>query len=230
MSSSRLELIIDSRQAERELRQLQGRLDNLDRAGVQAQRSARGLSSALSSVQTVALAAGGAFAAMGLSSLGQDVFNTVASVEKMRASLVTVTGSIESANAAWDQMREFAKTTPFELDQSVQAFIRMKALGLDPTEEALRSFANTSAAMGTDLMQMVEAVADATTGEFERLKEYGIKASQDGEKVALTFQGTTTTIGNNAKEIQSYLETIGNTNFADADIDQMERQSEQSKR
>lgn len=222
MSSSRLELVIDSRQAERELRQLQGRLDGVERAGTQAQSSASGLSRELGGLRTVALAASGAFAAMGITSLGRDVFNTVASVEKMRASLVTVTGSIDSANAAWDQMREFAKTTPFELDQSVQAFIRMKALGLDPTEEALRSFANTSAAMGTDLMQMVEAVADATTGEFERLKEYGIRASQDGERVALTFQGTTTTIGNNAKEIQSYLENIGNTNFADAAIDQMD--------
>ena len=222
MAESRLELVIDSRSAERELRRLEGRLQGVDRAGDRADRSVQGLGRELGGLRTVALAAGGAFAAMGISSLGRDVFNTVASVEKMRASLETVTGSIGSANAAWDQMREFAKTTPFELDQSVKAFIRMKSLGLDPTEDALRSFANTSAAMGTDLMQMVEAVADATTGEFERLKEYGIKASQDGDKVALTFQGNTTSIRNNAREIQRYLENIGNTNFADAAIDQMD--------
>ena len=30
--------------------------------------------------------------------------------------------------------------------------------------------------MGKDITQMIEAVADAATGEFERLKEFGIKA------------------------------------------------------
>ena len=81
----------------------------------------------------------------------------------------------------------------------------MKSLGLVPTESALKSFGNTSAAMGKDLTQMIEAVADATTGEFERLKEFGIKAKQNGDEVSLTFQGVTTTIGNNAQEITRYL-------------------------
>ena len=35
--------------------------------------------------------------------------------------------------------------------------------------------------MGKSLNQMIEAVADATTGEFERLKEFGIKARTHGE-------------------------------------------------
>jgi hypothetical protein len=39
--------------------------------------------------------------------------------------------------------------------------------------------------MGKDMMQMIEAVADASTGEFERLKEFGIKASKQGDQVAL---------------------------------------------
>ncbi|MGK0545349.1 hypothetical protein ACSEE7_07575 [Halomonas cupida] len=220
--SSRLELVIDSRSGERSLKRVKRGLDDVDRAGDRAQDSARGMGRELGNLRTVALAAGGALAAMGVTSFSRDVFNTVSSVEKMRASLATVTGSIEGANSAWEQMREFAKTTPFELEQSVQGFIRMKSLGLDPTERAMRSFANTAAAMNTDLMQMVEAVADATVGEFERLREYGIRASQDGDRVSLTFQGVTTEIGNNAREIQQYLENIGNTNFADAAIDQMD--------
>lgn len=220
--SSRLELVIDSRSGEQSLKRVERGLDDVDRAGDRAQDSARGMGRELGNLRTVALAAGGALAAMGVTSFSRDVFNTVSSVEKMRASLATVTGSIEGANSAWEQMREFAKTTPFELEQSVQGFIRMKSLGLDPTERAMRSFANTAAAMNTDLMQMVEAVADATVGEFERLREYGIRASQDGDRVSLTFQGVTTEIGNNAREIQQYLENIGNTNFADAAIDQMD--------
>ena len=70
--------------------------------------------------------------------------------------------------------------------------------------------------MGKDLMQFIEAVADASTSEFERLKEFGIKAKQEGDKVSFTFQGVTKTIGNNAKEIEEYLIKIGENEFAGA--------------
>ena len=222
MSSSRLELVIDSRQAQRELDRLEGRLHGVERASDRTERSMQTLTGSISSIRTVAMAAGGWFAAMGVSSFGRDVFNTVAGIEKMRASLVTMTGSIEGANEAWEQMREFAKTTPFELEQSVQAFIRMKGMGLDPTEESMRAFANTAAATGKDLMQMVEAVADAATGEYERLKEFNIKSSAQGDEVAFTFQGVTTTIKNSSEEIVRYLENIGNTTFSGAAIAQVD--------
>lgn len=222
MSSSRLELVIDSRQAQRELDRLEGRLHGVERASDRTERSMQTLTGSISSIRTVAMAAGGWFAAMGVSSFGRDVFNTVAGIEKMRASLVTMTGSVEGANEAWEQMREFAKTTPFELEQSVQAFIRMKGMGLDPTEESMRAFANTAAATGKDLMQMVEAVADAATGEYERLKEFNIKSSAQGDEVAFTFQGVTTTIKNSSEEIVRYLENIGNTTFSGAAIAQVD--------
>ena len=48
------------------------------------------------------------------------------------------------------------------------------------------------------------------------LKEFGIKAKQNGDRVSLTFQGVTKTIGNNAKEIQAYLQGIGDINFGGA--------------
>lgn len=69
---------------------------------------------------------------------------------------------------------------------------------------------------------MIEAVADASTFEFERLKEFGIKARQQGDNVRFTFQGITTQVGKNAKEIQDYLLGIGETQFAGAMADQMD--------
>ena len=55
---------------------------------------------------------------------------------RLRASLETVTGSVSAATLAWEQLNEFAAETPYALDQSVQAFIRLKALGMDPSIEA----------------------------------------------------------------------------------------------
>lgn len=164
---------------------------------------------------------GGAMAALGVGALVSNFARTVTESERLKGSLKTMTGSTEDAAFAFSELEKFASQTPFTLDQSVEGFIKLKALGLDPSERALRSYGNTSAAMGKDMMQMIEAVADASTGEFERLKEFGIKASKQGDQVSLTFQGLTTTIGNSSEEIQNYLLEIGETKFGSAMEDQM---------
>jgi len=164
---------------------------------------------------------GGAMAALGVGALVSNFASVVTESERLKGSLKTMTGSTEDAAFAFAELEKFASQTPFTLDQSVEGFIKLKALGLDPSERALRSYGNTSAAMGKDMMQMIEAVADASTGEFERLKEFGIKASKEGDRVSLTFQGMTTTIGNSSQEIQEYLLGIGETKFGSAMEDQM---------
>lgn len=217
-----LRMRADMQQARRQLQQVERDLEGVGDEGDRTARSMDGFQSSLNGVRTIAVAVGGAIAAMGLGSIARDTYSAISSAQSLRASLKTVTGSVENANAAWDQLLAFASETPFTLDQSVQAFIRMKSLGLNPTQEALRSFGNTASAMGQDMMQMVEAVADASTGEFERLKAFGIRASREGEQITFTFQGVQTTVANTAEAITGYLEKIGNNQFAGAMADQMD--------
>ena len=167
----------------------------------------------------------GAFAALrggaivaALAALTAPVVGAQREFDKLNASLVTATGSTDKAAVAFAALQAFAATTPFGLAESTEAFIKMRNMGLDPSERALRSYGNTAAAMGKSLEQMVEAVADAATGEFERLKEFGIKASKEGEKVTLTFKGASTTIKSDAAAIESYLMKIGEVDFAGAMI------------
>lgn len=148
--------------------------------------------------------------------IGHSIVETQREFDKLNAQLITATGSTENAAKAFKELQAFAKTTPYDLAQSVEGFAKLKNLGLDPSIDSLKSFGNTAAAMGKDLNQMIEAVADATTGEFERLKEFGIKSKSEGDKVTFTFQGVSKTVGKNAKEIQQYLLDIGNTQFAGA--------------
>lgn len=164
-----------------------------------------------------------AIAALGLAALAKSLLDTSLSVEKMRGALVTATGSVGAANLQFNKLLDFASTTPFTLDQSVDAFVKLKNLGLDPSERSLRSYGNTAAAMGKDMSQMIEAVADASTFEFERLKEFGIKAKQQADSVTFTFAGVSTTVGKTSKEIQEYLLNIGETKFATAMEEQMKR-------
>lgn len=180
-----------------------------------------GMTGSLGGIATAGLAIGATAAIGGLIAMGSAAVSASAKFESYRASLTTVLGDSDKAAQAFDRLTQFAAKTPFSLDQSVQGFIKLKALGLQPSEAALTSYGNTASAMGKDLNQMVEAVADAATGEFERLKEFGIKSSKQGNDVAFTFQGVTTKVKNNSTDIQAYLMNIGNTNFAGA----MDKQS-----
>lgn len=134
----------------------------------------------------------------------------------LNSSLITVTGSSRNAEIEFAWIKNFAATTPFSLAEVTSAFIKMKALGLDPSADALRSYGNTASAMGKSLNDLIEAIADAATGEFERLKEFGIKANAEGDRVTLTFRGVSTNIGKNAAEITQYLRSIGEVDFAGA--------------
>lgn len=140
----------------------------------------------------------------------------------LKAGLETATGSAQGANDAFIALQDFAKTTPYDLAQATSAFTQLVNLGLTPSERALKSYGDTSAALGKDLKQMVEAVADAATGEFERLKEFGIKSKNQGDTIAFTFKGTTETVKNNAAAIEEYLIKLGEVNFDGAMKKRME--------
>ena len=131
----------------------------------------------------------------------------------LKAGLETATGSLNGANEAFGALQQFAQQTPYDLAQAVDGFTKLVNLGLTPSEAALKSYGDTSAALGKDLNQMIEAVADAATGEFERLKEFGIKAKNNGDTIAFTFKGVTESVKNNSSEIENYLIKLGQVNF-----------------
>lgn len=158
----------------------------------------------------------GALAVSALKQYAETVLRTSAEFETLKASLESVYGSQEKASLQFKKINDFASSTPFTIQQVTEAAIKMKALGLDPSTKALESMGNTASAMGKPLMQFVEAVADAATGEMERLKEFGIKTRKEGDSFTFTFQGVEKTVTNSSIAIQNYLMEIGNVNFAGA--------------
>lgn len=164
--------------------------------------------------------------ATGFTAFGRSVVTTSAQFETFAATLETIEGSAEKAQQSLDWIAEFGKTTPYDVEQVTAAFVKLKAFGIDPVaDDALRTLGDTGAAMGKSLDQAVEAFADAATGEFERLKEFGIKASTQGKEVTFAWtqngKELTKTVKKNSTEIRAFLlQTMGDR-FAGA----MDRQS-----
>ena len=162
-----------------------------------------------------------ALGGLGFVALAKQILDVNREFQTLRTSLTTVTGSAQAAEKAFKGIQAFASSTPYTVDQITESFIKLKSLGLEPSARALTAYGNTASAMGKSLNQIIEAVADASVGEFERLKEFGIKASQQADEVTFKFQGVSTTVKKSADEIQKYLKNIGEVNFAGGMVRQM---------
>jgi hypothetical protein len=118
---------------------------------------------------------------------GRAFLTPAAQFERFETILQTTEGSAAAAGRAMAWVGDFASKTPYELAQVTDAFVKLRAYGLDPTGGLLAALGDTSAAMGKDLTAAVEAMADAVTGENERLKEFGIRASKGAGTIAYEF-------------------------------------------
>jgi len=225
-----VELGVDARDAERGAKKVKKALDGVERSATKGAKAIEknqkaidrlAKSSAIAGKVAKGLAVAMAVTAGVVVGLGKAVIGTGMSFESLKVQLKTATGSAEGAEKAFAFVREFAKNTPFQVEEITRAFVKMTNLGLDPSERALTSYGDTASAMGKSLDQMVEAVADAAVGEFERLKEFGIKARKQGDEISFTFRGVKTTIGNNSKEIEGFLIGLGEQNFAGGMAEQM---------
>ncbi len=163
-----------------------------------------------------------AFIAIAGSAVLRQWYETNKTFQSLRMTLNTVSNSSEEAAKSWELINRVGVKIPSSIEELTRSFVKMKALGIEPTEETILSFSNTASAMGKSFEQFSEAVADAITGEFERLKEFGIKASSEGDKVSFTFRGMTTTIEKDSASILKYLQRIGNVEFAGAAQNQMD--------
>lgn len=115
-------------------------------------------------------AMGAAGAAMG--------FKEAFDLETYKAQLETATGSTEKAAELMKSAIAMANKTPFEGGELVEATAMLEAMGMD-SKKWLTYAGNMAGATGKDIMQATEAIIDAQAGEWERMKEFGIKGVKD---------------------------------------------------
>jgi len=192
------------------------RLDGLEKQGRKTERATDGLTAAFKRFAGPAAAA-----ALVVSSLTK-LTNVTREFDILNAQLITATGNATRATDAFEAIQDFATRTPYDLGQVTTAFTKLQNLGLTPSQRALESYGDTASAMGKSLDQLIEAVADAATGEFERLKEFGIRASKQGEEVEFTFKGVKEKVAFEAGAIEEYLTRLGEVNFDGAMTRRME--------
>jgi hypothetical protein len=138
-----------------------------------------------------------------------EIINATREFEKLFAILKQVTGNEASANKVFSDIQQFAKETPFQINELVGAFVKLENRNFNPTIEQLRVIGDIAASSGKTVDQFTEAILDAATGEFERLKEFGIVARKNGDDLRVSFRGQSETFKNTTENITAYLLKIG---------------------
>ena len=151
----------------------------------------------------------GAFAIDQITSFGRAVFDTTAEFQKFSAVLTNTLGSGSAARAALNDIRDFASKTPFSVAQLTGSFVKLANQGFKPTTNEMRKLGDLASSTGKDFDQLAEAIIDAQTGEFERLKEFGIRASKQGDEVKFTFKEVETQVDFTADSIRDYVLSLG---------------------
>ncbi|MBL6448577.1 hypothetical protein JMN32_19860 [Fulvivirga sp. 29W222] len=195
--------------SEKEMAQLEKQIRDTGRA----EKNINGINKSLDNMSGLMnKAAKGALALWSVDKAKEFLTKTVeitAQFQRFKAILNNTLGSESAGAAAFKNILTFAAKTPFQVSQITDGFIKLANRGFVPTNEELTKLGDLTSAMGKDFDQIVEALLDATTGEFERLKEFGIRALKSGNQVRFTFKGVTKEVEFTDRAIRDYILSLG---------------------
>ena len=176
-----------------------------DRTG----RSLSNIEKQLGSINSRGRAVAGTLAGLATGAVARGIINQYRSYEKYNTVLRTYLGSQAKATSELNRLQKLANRLPQDLDDVTNAFTIFTRAGIDTSSKSLSAFSNIATANGKSLTQLGEAVADALTGEFERLKEFGIKVSKENGKFVADIGNGQSIIASSSADLVRQLKALG---------------------
>jgi uncharacterized membrane protein len=182
------------------------KIDGMDNSMKKAEKTSGSLGSSMGKLKNILASV---FAVAAIWSFTNKVVDARAEYEKFNAVLTNTFQSDKVGAAALNMLTDFATKTPFQLNELTGSFVKLVNRGFAPTMNEMTKLGDLASSQGKGFDQLTEAMLDAQTGEFERLKEFGIQASKHGDKVTLSFKGVTKEVKNNSDAIGGALMEYG---------------------
>lgn len=176
----------------------------------------RGATRGINGVKAALGGLAGIIAVSELAQLGRSIVGVGLEFEKFETILTTLTGSQQAARQELERLQVLSKQLPQDVADINRAFVILERNGLSTTTESLEALSNVATANGRSLEQVAEATADALTGEFERLKEFGVRVSQEGEQLSVNLGNSFLGSVANGRELIDLLVELGNTEYGGA--------------
>ena len=153
-----------------------------------------------------------AIAAIATGAMAGAVSKELIATEKSVAAFIESTGSLADARAQFEMLQQAARDTIQPFDALKAAALDLRRNGITPTAEQLKTFSQISYGSGQSLETVAGAFTGAIQGNVRGLKQLGITAQDTGDKLRLTYKGTTTEIEKNTGALAAYFSEIGRQN------------------
>ena len=188
-------------------RRLSVEAERLSRRLERQKRAWHGVSRVGQALRRMAKLAGGA--AAGVTALGYGVsramgplVRTAAEFERYRIQLEALEGSSARAESAMAWVSQFARQTPFELAGVMQAFVKLRAFGMDPMDGSLQAIADQTAKLGGG-QQELEGIILALGQAWTKQKLQGEEILQLMERSVPVFDLLEKATGRSAAELRN---------------------------
>ncbi len=133
------------------------------------------------------------------------IFQTGADFEKLDVQFKALMGSFAGGEQASAWVKNFAKTTPLQLEEVSQAFVRLKAFGLDPMDGTLQAIVDQAFKLGGGF-QEVEGISLALGQAWAKQKLQGEEILQLIERGVPVWDLLAQVTGKNTIELQKLSE------------------------
>lgn len=154
--------------------------------------------------------AGAAFAGIGIADIALNAIKAADAFNLMQAGLKRVSGGdTDVATSKFRELSKIADELGIKNNELVATYTSLAQRGFKPTGDEIKKLIDIAKASNKEVNQLAEAILDAQTGEFERLKEFGIKSKVSGDQITFSFNGVTKTVKNSADEINKAILSFG---------------------
>jgi lambda family phage tail tape measure protein len=177
--------------------------------GIETRQATTALAGLRSQILGVGAALAGAFTI-------RELIDVTSRFENLRTSLGLVFKDVEAGAAAFDQIKAFAASSVFSVEQLTETVIKLKAAGLDPTVKQLQLFADISS-VAADSVGALAAVTDlfarTTAGglgleDLNRLQDRGIPVFKILAEEAGLARDEISKVGQSAEGAQAILAVL----------------------
>lgn len=130
----------------------------------------------------------------------QSILDTGDQFEVFEKQLAATFGTAEGGQAAFEWVRKFAKDTPQELDQVLEATIQLKNFGLDPLDGTLQSLVDQNSKLGGS-QEKLQRIISATGQAFAKGRLQGEELLQFAEAGVPVFDLLSQSTGKTTAEV-----------------------------
>jgi hypothetical protein len=154
----------------------------------------------------------GLIGAISAGAIGSAVVSELKATESAVASFIDSTGSVTKARETFEMLQQAARDTLQPFDALQKSALDLRRNGIEPTSAQMKTFAQIAISSGKNLESVTTAFTNAVQGKYKSLSQLGIVAKDTGDKITLSYKGTTTQIEKSTEALTAYFKKLGEEN------------------